>query len=372
MILPPMTARKIIDTTAKVVAEYGVMFEKKLIEDRKGDSKYSFLNPDDPFHMYYQEVLEQAKSGKLQEATKQNKATAQTSFIPKPQQKILPPSFTYRQPEEIGALQLDVIHQTAQYAALYGKEFLQLIAKKEKDTPIFAFLKPDRPYFRFFAGLIEQYKLAIDPSNLLKRRLEQEAASINVIRQNIEAQAEYEKQLIEQKKKEAEEAKSNSINDQFEWDDFKVLATIEYDGEDVHQQPQQQVGPTVQRTLKTIKPMQQISPFTGQKVALEEFGKHIKFEAVNPQYQKEIETMRERKENQNSSYARGDEIAENLKQFAKGTTEAVPNPIIWDGREETIPKVVAETANRLTNAPKQPKRPHPPVIGPKPKQNDSK
>ena len=87
---------------------------------------------------------------------------------------------------------------------------------------------------------------------------------------------------------------------------------------------------------------------------------------THPQAQKERELMKERKAEQFSALATGEQMAENLKLYAEKKSIAPDHPIIWDGREESIPQVVAETVRHINDQPVQ--RPElkkkAPVIGP--------
>ena len=345
-IIPPPPIIKIIETTVQTVAKWGEKLEKRIIEEKK-DPKFSFLLPDDPFHPYYQMKLEEAKSGQKQKPVTNTKIVLNPLVAPqKPQKKqILSPLFLYQQPPDIGSLQLDVIHLTAQNVALYGRDFLKLIVEREGDAPLFAFLRPGKPYFRFFCSLCDQYRAALDPPAALRRRLEEEAGSLAAVKENLEAEVEHERETIAQKKKEAEEARAGEKDELYDWENFKILATIDYD-EEVVVEPKEK-GDVVARTMRKRHELEQISPITGQRVRVEEFGEHLRFEMQHPQYQKELATRKERMAEQNSALAKGDEMTANLKQFAKGESERVENAVIWDGRDESIKKVVAEAVLTL-------------------------
>jgi splicing factor 3A subunit 1 len=274
LIIPPPSVIKIIEATVAVVVQWGEAMERRILEERK-DTNLMFLSPDDPFHAYYQLKLEEARS---QTRHKQSvppaplapAATAGSRPIP----KVLPPSFTYRQPPDIGGLQLDVIHLTAQNAALYGKEFLAAIARQEADSPLFNFLKPEQPYFRFFFSLYDQYKLALDPSHQLRRRLEQESSSLSNVKANLDLETQHERMVQEQKRKEAEDARAGGGLEMYDWDEFTVLKTIEYQEEPVASDIS--AGQRVPKTLRPGQKLEQISPITGQKVDVEEFGEDRK------------------------------------------------------------------------------------------------
>lgn len=371
LIIPPKKVCKTIEKTAQSVASWGEELEKKLINLKKDDPTFSFLIPEDPFYPFYQMKLEEAKNGIKKAPMTSTEVTTpkvqETKAIP----KIIPNLFLYKQPNDIGGLQLDIIHLVAQYSALYGNDMLKAIAKKEADSPLFNFLKPDQPYFRFFVELLDQYKLAMDPSNQLRRRMEQEAASIINVKANLDHEAEFQKMKIEQKRKEALEAKKDDTLEFYDWDEFNVLGVIEYDDDEQSEKQTLNDEPTVKRTLKKQRGIQQISPITGQRVNVEEFGDHLRFELQHPQYQKELTMMKERKENQNSSLASGDEIARNLQQFSKNVSPLPPkNTVIWDGREETIEKSVSEAVYLLDKNKDEEEKPQnqnlkkPPIIGP--------
>jgi hypothetical protein len=54
----------IVDKTAVFVARNGVQFEERIRENEKHNAKFSFLNPNDPYHAYYQYKIAETKEGK--------------------------------------------------------------------------------------------------------------------------------------------------------------------------------------------------------------------------------------------------------------------------------------------------------------------
>ncbi len=54
----------IVDKTAIFVARNGVQFEERIRENEKHNAKFSFLNPNDPYHAYYQYKIVETKEGK--------------------------------------------------------------------------------------------------------------------------------------------------------------------------------------------------------------------------------------------------------------------------------------------------------------------
>jgi hypothetical protein len=127
-------------------------------------------------------------------------------------------------------------------------------------------------------------------------------------------------------------------------------------------------GPHVPRASRTRAGIYQVSPLTGQKVPVDEFANHLKLEVQHPQHQRDLAIRKERFAQQNSGLADGDQIAQNLRQFARRApedTQEGERRVVWDGRQETIKKVVAETVLSLDETVQRPdlKR-EPPVIGP--------
>ena len=333
IIIPPKPIQQLIDKTIPSILKYQDLIIKKIL-DRK-DPKFDFLKDDSPFHSYYLLCMEKAKTEvESKDLTAPNPIQNNQLIKPvlqtkqqKQTHKILPPSFTYKPPPDIGNLQLDVIHLAAQYGALYGREFLQALLKQKQQEPLFDFMKPGKPYFALFSSLVEQYKLSIDPSPLLKARLKSESESIQIVRENLIAEAEHQKQIEEQKKLEEKETQDNEENSLYDWNNFIVMGTIDYDNEnDIQQQQQQNEEDNrdmVKTTLKQQKHVMQISPITGQSVPIEDFGNHLKIERQHPQYLKDKEMMKERMRDAYNSLASGSQISENLKQFAEGSVRSL-------------------------------------------------
>ncbi|KAJ2989100.1 hypothetical protein NUW54_g8895 [Trametes sanguinea] len=81
LILPPPEIKSVIDRTAQFVARSAnpPQFEDKIRENQRGDPKFAFLNPADPYHAYYRHRMEKVVRGELEEVApgKEEKATAE-------------------------------------------------------------------------------------------------------------------------------------------------------------------------------------------------------------------------------------------------------------------------------------------------------
>lgn len=68
----------VIDRTAQFVARSAnpPQFEEKIRENQRGDPKFAFLNPADPYHAYYRHRMDKVVRGELEEeaAPKEEKA----------------------------------------------------------------------------------------------------------------------------------------------------------------------------------------------------------------------------------------------------------------------------------------------------------
>ncbi|CAH1762760.1 12771_t:CDS:10 [Entrophospora sp. SA101] len=119
IIYPPPDIRNIVDKTATFVARNGIQFEERIRENEKHNTKFSFLNPNDPYHAYYQYKITETKEGKTQ------------------------------------------------FVARNGRQFMTALSQREQRNYQFDFLRPNHSLFNYFTKLVEQYtKVLIPPKNL--------------------------------------------------------------------------------------------------------------------------------------------------------------------------------------------------------------
>lgn len=62
----------IVDKTASFVARNGFEFENKIQQSEKGNKKFGFLNPGDPYHAYYQHKVKEFKEGEAAQPSEFN------------------------------------------------------------------------------------------------------------------------------------------------------------------------------------------------------------------------------------------------------------------------------------------------------------
>lgn len=86
--LPPPELRPIIDKTAEYVARNSEDFERTVLERHIGDARFSFLNPWDQYHPYYQAVKQHSRAH-LQHHQEQQQQQQQGGSLPSVE--VLPP-----------------------------------------------------------------------------------------------------------------------------------------------------------------------------------------------------------------------------------------------------------------------------------------
>ncbi len=64
VIIPPPDIKAIVEKTASFTAKHGAQFEEKIKLKQAGDPKFEFLKPDNIYHQYYQQKIQDIKEGK--------------------------------------------------------------------------------------------------------------------------------------------------------------------------------------------------------------------------------------------------------------------------------------------------------------------
>ena len=166
----------IVDKTASFVARNGVEFENRIRANEQGNSKFKFLDADNPYHTYYQSKVKEFKEGVTTESsipkptlTQRFQTSIKQEFIPKEP----PPDPEFMaEPATINAYDLcalctvsltfpsrrsDLIKMTALFCARNGRHFMTQLMNREARNYQFDFLKPQHSNFPYFTKLVEQY-----------------------------------------------------------------------------------------------------------------------------------------------------------------------------------------------------------------------
>ncbi|ORZ05703.1 Pre-mRNA splicing factor PRP21 like protein-domain-containing protein [Lobosporangium transversale] len=220
------------DRTAAFVAgsELGAIVEERLRQKEKNSTKFSFLNPTDPYHAYYAFKVKEAKSGNATAAAEiqaEVEAKVEEAIKPPPAE---PPALEFMTPmPSVSAQDLDVLKLTAQFVARNGRQFMVSLAQREARNYQFDFLRPNHSLFGYFSKLVEQYTKILVPTPDMLEQIDSRSANKYAVQDIVMKRVEYTayQQELRKKKDEKEDAERQaflSIN----WQDFVVVQTIEF------------------------------------------------------------------------------------------------------------------------------------------------
>ncbi|CAG8562523.1 13359_t:CDS:10 [Ambispora leptoticha] len=378
IIYPPPDIRNIVDRTAVFVARNGVQFEERIRENEKHNAKFSFLNPNDPYHAYYQYKITETKEGKVPKKIeardiKPEKKTEGPSPKAPPKE---PPAFEFMTDmPAISAQDLDILKLTAQFVARNGRQFMTALSQREQRNYQFDFLRPNHSLFNYFTKLVEQYtKVLIPPKNLneklkantenkyqiLNRVMQLAYASIDwhdfVIVETVEfteadetidlpppmSIMELENMTLAQKKMASvvldiqQEDKGAEMDMEMDED-----IDMEEDDEQIPQENEEDAEPEQEPAYVEIKPPDasvpikirkdytpkilgpktsagkptQICPRCNQAVPVDEMDQHVRVELLDPKW-KEQKQAAEAKKKESNLLQEGTDVAKNLKAFS--------------------------------------------------------
>ncbi|TVY62230.1 Pre-mRNA-splicing factor sap114 [Fusarium oxysporum f. sp. cubense] len=245
IVLPPREIRNVLEKTAGYVARNGAVFEDRIREKERSNPKFSFLNPSDAYHPFYQWRLDEVKSGRGT-AIAAGRVGEPAAEAPKPQGPPKPADYQFsaRTPR-INRKDLDVIQLSALFVAKNGRQFMTQLAQREAGNPQFGFLIPNHTLHNFFQHIIDQYTTLLRASGLggeggklQEERIKELEANINdkfLVLNRAKQRAEYAKYVeSERQKKEEEEVKAKEEFAMIDWGDFVVVETITFNEADEH------------------------------------------------------------------------------------------------------------------------------------------
>lgn len=239
VIIPPPEIRKIVDKTADFVARNGIGFEERIREKEMMNPKFFFLNPNDPYHDYYQQMITTSKTNvanPTETSTAGNQAEVKKiSGPPKP------PAFDFLfETPSISRWDLDMIKLTAQFVAKNTK-ILPALAQREQRNYQFEFLKPTHSLHRLFKKLVEQYTTVYAKSLVPKLTTDLQnryffSKSRSEVLGRIMTRVKFEQFRDNELMREAREADEEKCNNYFtlvafatiDWHEFVVVETIEF------------------------------------------------------------------------------------------------------------------------------------------------
>ncbi|KAI9064210.1 hypothetical protein FKP32DRAFT_1591634 [Trametes sanguinea] len=240
LILPPPEIKSVIDRTAQFVARSAnpPQFEDKIRENQRGDPKFAFLNPADPYHAYYRHRMEKVVRGELEEVApgKEEKAEekpVETAPVDVGEEPPVP-EFILEIPN-ITAIDLDIMKLTALFTARRGRPFLAALSAREGRNYQFDFLRPTHSLFGYFNRLVEQYSKVLLPSKEMLAQLKERTQDgarwkdLEVARKR----ARWQQLKAEQDKKREDDKEAERIAfAEIDWHDYAIVQTIEFTAAD--------------------------------------------------------------------------------------------------------------------------------------------
>ncbi|KCV73196.1 hypothetical protein H696_00739 [Fonticula alba] len=242
VIIPPQEIRFVIQTSVKFIIDRGESFADTIRAKSRDQmsNKFSFFEPTDPYHKYYQwwlaterERIARGDTGPRSDATVAPTAGDAAADKPEVKSDAPPPQppdleFLLDTPH-ITALDLDIIKLTAQFVARNGRSFLLQLQQRESDNGQFDFLRNRHSLFPFFSCLVQDYSLIINPRTQLLDRLR--AISEDPLRSVVEqAHARLAWRTYMAERTAAEQAQADEERRAFmaiDWNDFEVAGTID-------------------------------------------------------------------------------------------------------------------------------------------------
>lgn len=426
VIVPPPDIRAIAEKTAQFVAKNGAEFEKKILANEKKNPKFRFLTSSDPYNAYYQHKLAEFREkpgGTSQGPQGRTSAAVAPTHVPPPKDDLEKPEeelFTVHIPEEMAALELDVIKLTAQYVACNGNSFLNGLNQREQANPLFSFLKPSHSLHPIYSKFKQAYGYALNPGDSIRKKLQEDGKDRDRVLDRILKRLEWNIQKKKENKAAEQEAEQERIAmAEIDWLDFAVVATVDFEAEEDEDLPlpstledvlrsQQAVlkledGSTEKpfmdaeeremveeasatrvtpklpepgmkivkdykppaayggRTSKSASALKYaVSPITGEMIPINEMAEHMRYSLIDPKFREQRQSMLSKIKG--NIQASDDEIAKNIVLLA-GT-----RPDIFSTQDSEISDALQKEMEK-SQAPGRPSHPAPaplPQVGPLP------
>ncbi|UKK02099.2 splicing factor 3 subunit 1 [Theileria orientalis] len=257
-IFPPLYIRSVIDKTAQFVAKNGQHFENRIRFDQSNsagsnNNKFSFLDPQNAYHLYYKLKLSELQGNKVPEINPsipqaildkrkrlelknkhKERLLALSDFrsasesLQKPEDDL----FTHTLPF-ISSLDLEIIKNTALFVARNGHKFLVDLNKREKNNPQYDFLNPSHYLFSFFSNITDSYTKCLVPPKSQIEKLNQIGKDRLYYLQLCQKRADWD--ANEAEKLESEEARKKEEKMEMmslDWYSFFIAETIKFNDVD--------------------------------------------------------------------------------------------------------------------------------------------
>lgn len=301
-IVPPPDVRNIIIKTVGVVRQSDESTARKLLITKP--KLFSFLNPADPFHPWYQ--------WRLQTYSEEPATTAPETPVEEPIISVDPLRFSAHQPA-LSSKDLQVIKLTALYTA---KD--PAFAKSLPTEGQFAFLDPEHSLNSLYTAFIDQFNCILDPPADVLARLDPN----DDILERATKRAQYMQQV--QKSVDIEQTKAEKDRIEFaqiDWQDFVVVETVVFaEDEQIEHRPLRKEDVQIKRLApkQAGSEVKLRSAYTGEMIAASEFDEHMRIMNLDPTWKQQREVAQQRQASTNLDLAHA---AANLKRFMSSKNE---------------------------------------------------
>lgn len=373
IIIPPPAIRSMALKIAQYVIRNGTEFEEK-VKQQPQSSRFTFLDQSDVYYGYYKYLLEH--KDEIMEG-EDEPSTIHKEVEPQPELDFLidMPIVTNKD--------LDILKLTAQFVAVNGPDYKQAIKNKYHDQILqFGFMDSQHSLNPLFEKYVDQY------TRILNDDIKTVPSDEVLLRAYKRAEWETTQRDQQQKKIQDEEDKKIRFA-RVDWNDFSVVATIQFDEVDSITELEQPVtieqlqlksldekskqvtaiksdetpsgikikefGSTRLKSIQKEKFLQ--CPLTGKMIPEKDFQRHIEILLRDPKYQDEKAKYEAKIQNTNLN---PDEVAKNINALFKPHTQNKRQKVLWDGYQSSVDYV---KSNQPIDQPDEYKRKQP--IGPK-------
>eukprot|EP01028_Stygiella_incarcerata_P005579 TRINITY_DN2343_c0_g2_i1.p1 TRINITY_DN2343_c0_g2~~TRINITY_DN2343_c0_g2_i1.p1 ORF type:complete len:730 (+),score=293.68 TRINITY_DN2343_c0_g2_i1:226-2415(+) len=250
VIIPPKEIRETVDATAQYMMQAPKGFENILREKEAKNQQFQFLFEESPYHAYYRQKLESIRNENQEKnapqpppSTEEKKGSSSmsagtTSHRVVEREAIRleappPDEFIIRPPKNIPCIVWEVMKTSAEFVAKRGREFIQVIASRERHDPLFDFVKKTHFYHATFLRMVESFEKIVQmPKDMITMLHHNAEDQLGVLRR-LQCRAEWEARR--RKEEEENEAETDENGDGAEdgkylidWHSFVVVETIDF------------------------------------------------------------------------------------------------------------------------------------------------
>lgn len=155
MIIPPPEVKEVVRATSELVSKNGKEMEMYIFSKEKSNPKFSFLNPNDPYHMFYKYCLDNIHEFVAKSKGTENREKKEAPSVSIPD--ILIENVHSFAPISLSGLDFDLVKLTALFSCINGAEFSSGLATRELRNPQFDFLKYGHSQNSIFTSLRKSY-----------------------------------------------------------------------------------------------------------------------------------------------------------------------------------------------------------------------